>query len=118
MKHQRVIASFLSVLIVLSMVYVTARAQSPSVEDARLARLSELARIWGAVKYFHPYLVYRNIDWDKALIDTIPKVNAAKTREEYRAAISQMLSVLNDQATRVESQTEKQPSGGVNGPAP
>jgi len=111
MKHQRVIASFLSVLIVLSMVYVTARAQSPSVEDARLARLSELARIWGAVKYFHPYLAYRNIDWDKALIDTIPKVNAAKTREEYRAAISQMLSVLNDPATRVESQTEKQATG-------
>ena len=116
MKHQRVVASFLTILIALSIVCETARAQSQaqpqlSVEDTRLARLIGLARVWGAVKYFHPYLAYRDIDWDKALIDTIPKVDAAKSREEYRVAISQMLSVLNDPATRVESQAETQPSG-------
>src|SRR5215470_9765096 len=100
MKHKGLIASFLSILILLSIVCATARAQSqafePSVENMRLARLSGLARVWGAVKYFHPYLAYKDIDWDKALIDTIPKVNAARTGEEYRAAISQMPSVLND----------------------
>ena len=115
MKHQRLIASFVCVVIALSTVCRTApvRGQSPSepsVEATRLARLSGLARLWGAVKYFHPYLAYKDIDWDKALIYTIPKVNAARTREEYRAAISQMLAVLNDSATRVEPENEKQAS--------
>src|ERR1043166_2054992 len=113
MKHQRLISSFVCVVIALSTVCRTApgRGQSPSepsVEATRLARLSGLARLWGAVKYFHPYLAYKDIDWDKALIYTIPKVNAARTREEYRAAISQMLAVLNDSATRVEPENEKQ----------
>jgi hypothetical protein len=48
-------------------------------EDIRIARLSGLAKVWGTVKYFHPYLAYREIDWDKALIEAIPKVNAAKS---------------------------------------
>ena len=48
-----------------------------------------MAKVWGTVKYFHPYLAYRDIDWDKALIETIPKVNAAKTPQDYQAAINQ-----------------------------
>src|ERR1043165_9994884 len=89
MKHQRLIASFVCVVIALSTVCRTApvRGQSPSepsVEATRLARLSGLARLWGAVKYFHPYLAYKDIDWDKALIYTIPKVNAARTRILYK----------------------------------
>ena len=58
------------------------------------------------MKYFHPYLAYREIDWDKALIETIPKVNAAKNAQEYEAAINQMLAVLNDKSTRAEIEPE------------
>lgn len=71
-------------------------------EDARIARLSGLARLWGAVKFFHPYLAYKDIDWDKALVETIPRVNAAKTPEEYNAAINHLLSFLNDKNSYAE----------------
>ncbi|MGC2236132.1 MAG: S41 family peptidase [Pyrinomonadaceae bacterium] len=71
-------------------------------EEKRFERLGGLARVWGAVKYFHPYLATRAVDWDKALIETIPRVNAAKNATEYRAAIGQMLAVLNDKNTFVE----------------
>ena len=75
----------------------TASAQDKKYpEDPRVARLVGLAKVWGTVKYFHPYLAYRDIDWDKALVETIPKVNAAKSAQEYEAAINQMLAVLND----------------------
>jgi C-terminal processing protease CtpA/Prc len=79
-----------------------------SAEDVRVARLAGVAKVWGTVKYFHPYLAYREIDWDKALIETIPKVSAAKTPQEYETALNQMLAVLNDSSTRaaIESETK------------
>ncbi|HEU5131666.1 MAG TPA: hypothetical protein VFT26_06165, partial [Pyrinomonadaceae bacterium] len=89
----------------------TLNAQPAATDDARIARLVGLAKVWGTVKYFHPFLAYRDIDWDKALIDTIPKVNAAKTAQDYQAALNQMLAVLNDKSTRAEIDTETKPAG-------
>jgi C-terminal processing protease CtpA/Prc len=65
-------------------------------------RLADLCRVWGSVKYFHPALAYRNdIDWDAALIKTIPKVREAQTAADYEAALQGMLEVLRDPSTRV-----------------
>ena len=62
-KSQRL--GWLTVLLSLAL---AACAQETPVEAARLDRLVALAKLWAAVKYFHPYLAYRDdIDWDKAL---------------------------------------------------
>ena len=82
----------------------------PAAEEARVARLVGLAKVWGAVKYFHPSLAYREIDWDKALVEAIPKVQAAKTPQEYRAALNQMLAALGDESTRASNETEARPA--------
>ena len=77
-------------------------AQQPAAESVRLDRLVGLAKLWAAVKYFHPYLAYRDdIDWDAALMKTIPKLNAARSQEQYSAAIEGMLNELGDPATHV-----------------
>jgi hypothetical protein len=77
-------------------------AQEPAAESVRLDRLVGLAKLWAVVKYFHPYLAYRdNIDGDAALIRTIPKVDAARTTQEYSAAIEAMLKELGNPATHV-----------------
>ncbi len=110
MNHQKILSLFLSVAVVLSALCTTARGQAQSAEDARIARLAGVAKVWGTVKYFHPYLASREIDWDKALIETIPKVNAAKTSQEYQAALNQMLAVLNDKSTRAELVTNTKPA--------
>lgn len=81
------------------------KALNQSDEEIRIERLAGLGKLWGAVKYLHPHLAYRAIDWDKALIDAIPKVNSAKTQAEYLAAVNQMLSLLGDQNTRAEIKT-------------
>ena len=106
MKTQKILALFLSCIVLCQMSHGQSSTFSRPVEDARIARLAGLANIWGTVKYFHPFLAYRDIDWDKALIETIPKVNAAKTPQEYQAAVNQMLAVLNDKSTRAEIETE------------
>ena len=112
MKHHKILSLFLSVAVVLSALCTSAQGQNQtsSAEDARIARLAGVAKVWGTVKYFHPYLASREIDWDKALIDTIPKINAAKTSQEYQAALNQMLAVLNDKSTRAELVTETKPA--------
>ncbi|HEX8197282.1 MAG TPA: S41 family peptidase [Pyrinomonadaceae bacterium] len=85
----------------------TSQTPSHNLEKVRIERLAGLAKIWGAVKYFHPFLAYREIDWDKTLIETIPKVNAAKTTREYEAAINSMLAPLGDRNTRARIIGEK-----------
>lgn len=71
-------------------------------ETTRVNRLIALCKLWGKVKYFHPSLAYRtDIDWDAALIATIPKVREAKTSTEYEAALQSLLNVLGDSSTRI-----------------
>src|SRR5215813_2476583 len=100
MNHQKILSLLLSLAILLSALCASASGQNK--DDVRIARLAGLAKVWGTVKYFHPYLAYREIDWDKALIETIPKVSAATTSQEYQAALNHMLVVLNDKSTRAE----------------
>jgi len=89
-------------LILIFFSVLVAVAQQPGEESARIDRLVGLAKLWAAVKYFHPYLPYRdNIDWDAALIKVIPKVDVARTSAEYSAALESMLSELGDPVTHV-----------------
>jgi C-terminal processing protease CtpA/Prc len=76
-------------------------ATKPVPEKLRVERLARLGKVWGTVRYVHPYLAYQEIDWDAALIKAIPKVEAAKTKDDYVAAIGEMLATLNDPATGV-----------------
>jgi Peptidase family S41 len=79
-------------------------AQASGVEKEGPDRLVALCKLWAAVKYFHPYLAYRqDIDWDKALVTAIPKVRGAKTANEYAEAVEGMLNALGDPVTRVIS---------------
>lgn len=68
----------------------------------RTDRLIGLARVWAKVKFFHPYLAYKDLDWDAALVAAIPRVEAATRIEEYRAALQGMVAVLGDPVTRIE----------------
>ena len=85
------------------------RAEGPGATT----RLVALARVWGFVKYRHPYLAYRpDLDWDAALVDAIPRVRAAGSVAEFAAAVEGMLATLGDPQTRIEP-----PAAAVAGPS-
>jgi C-terminal processing protease CtpA/Prc len=90
--------------------YASASSVQVSGDAKRVERLAALGRLWGAIKFFHPYIAYKNIDWDEALVQTIPKVNEAKSADEYRAAIAHLLSFLDDPNTRVVNRANATPS--------
>jgi hypothetical protein len=104
-------------LIVLVCTQAIPSGASDSSDSTRIARLAGICRLWGAIKYFHPDLATKDIEWDAALVKTIPKVNAAKSPEEYRAAVEYMLTLLGDPATRVAagSRPAIKPAGSAGG---
>lgn len=87
----------------LGLVALTASAAepAPTALPTREERLDRLARLWGQVRYRHPYLAYKDIDWDAALVEALPRVEAARDRAAYAAAVQDMLDALKDPATRV-----------------
>ncbi len=101
--------------IVLFLSYFSLQAQTLSsanlaTDKVRIERLAGLAKVWGAVKYFHPFPAYKEIDLDKALIEAIPKVNAAKSPEEYAQALNSMLAAVGDDSTRAFAGAERSPT--------
>ncbi len=65
-------------------------------------RLATVGRLWGQVKFFHPWLRYKSIDWDAALVTALPRIRAAATDDAFAAAVGELLSALGDPLTRVE----------------
>src|SRR5579872_5673817 len=76
-------------------------AEPTAADNARIDRIARLCKVWGTVRYLHPYLAYKDIDWDAALIKSLPKVRAAKDTDEFADAIQEMLNALGDPSTRV-----------------
>ena len=88
---------------------IVLRRVSPDPEDARMERLASVIRVWGAIRFFHPYVASRSIDWDAALIAAIQPVDKAERTEDFVAVISKMLSALDDPETRVLAPDEPEP---------
>jgi C-terminal processing protease CtpA/Prc len=81
----------------LSLISALAFAQQLPLENQRLV---DVGKLWITIQYFHPYLAYRKeIDWDKALTDALPKIRAAANPEDYAAAVNGMLATLHDPLT-------------------
>lgn len=89
---------------------LTSVAFAAEPKDVHIDRLARVGRLWGTVRYLHPYVAYRDVDWDAALVAAIPKVREAKSVDEYRAAVQGMLDALGDPVTRVIEQKAPTPA--------
>ncbi|MDB4969424.1 MAG: hypothetical protein JWN44_5113 [Myxococcales bacterium] len=92
-------------------VVVTGRAggAEPPRTD-RTARLAKLCKVWGTVKFLHPWLWTRQIDWDAALLRALPRARAATTDDDLAASVSGMLGELHDPVTRVAPAERPRPA--------
>ena len=92
-------------------------AGEPSAE-ARTLRLARAIRLWGAVRFRHPWLLTREVDWDAALVRALPRVAAAAGPEDERVALAGMLEQLGDPATRLFGPTLAPPPPVPGAPPP
>ena len=72
-----------------------APAQQAAPKNPDTDRLIQTAKVWIAVKYFHPYAAYHAVDWDKALVEELPNIRSAKSVDEYKAALQSLLKPVN-----------------------
>src|ERR1043165_7417986 len=70
-----------------------------SLTTQQINRLADAGKIYGYVKYFHPFLQYKDINWDSAFAANVEGIIDAKNKEEYAAAIQRMFSSLDDKLT-------------------
>lgn len=64
-------------------------------------RVAETGRVWAAARYYHPYSLTRDLDWDAMLIDALKEVQKAESDEQEAAAIRAMLARIGDPVTTV-----------------
>ena len=62
-------------------------------------RLAVVGRVWGMVKFAHPALGYRDIDWDAAGARAVIRVLGGNSAAD---TVAEMLAALDDPMTRVE----------------
>ncbi len=100
MTHYLRLASLLAALL-LTAAPARLRAQTAAYSPAQTERLAKLAELYGHIKFFHPYLGYKSINWDSAFAAAAPRVALAGTDAEAAAALRGLLTVLGDPATTV-----------------
>ncbi|HRP59996.1 MAG TPA: peptidase S41, partial [Vicingus sp.] len=57
-------------------------------------KLASTAKIWGFLKYYHPHVGSGKFNWDDELIQVIPKVEQATTKEELSLVYIEWLNHL------------------------
>ncbi len=75
-------------------------AQQPLTKE-QINRIADAGKVYGYIKYFHPFLQYKNINWDSTFAAHAERIVNASGKEEYAKAMQQLLAPINDDLTTV-----------------
>lgn len=75
-------------------------AQQPLTTE-QINRLADAGKIYGYVKYFHPFVQYKNINWDSAFAANVEGIIKAKDKDEYAQVLQNLFSCLDDGITTI-----------------
>ena len=72
-------------------------------QAAALDRLVATSKLWATIKYFHPGVDESDPGWwDEQFLRVVPLIEAATSRDQYAAALREMIAPLRDSVTRIE----------------
>jgi C-terminal processing protease CtpA/Prc len=80
---------------------------------ARERRLLGLFRMWNVIEYFYPYLPLMGDAWQTALVDFIPRFEAARDAREYALAVTELAARIPDGHVSVWGSKELRPFFGA-----
>lgn len=66
-------------------------------DSVSVNRLYYTCKVWGFLKYFHSSAA-RRTNWDAALLDAVPRVTNAQSKQEFNSALSLMISLAGSMA--------------------
>src|SRR5437899_8081372 len=70
---------------------VLGRQGFAATEAQRIERLEMLADMWGKLYLFHPRVVSGGLDWNRVLVETIPRVEKAAGADELAGVLNESL---------------------------
>jgi C-terminal processing protease CtpA/Prc len=59
-------------------------------------KLIATCRVWGFLKYYHPKVANGDFDWNKQLLVILPKIEQAKTTEEFSFVLENWIDSLGE----------------------
>ena len=65
--------------------------------EFQVQNLATFCKVWGFLKYYHPYPSKKNVDWDTVLTNNYPKIKAAQSKAEFNLvmqSITRKMGVL------------------------
>jgi C-terminal processing protease CtpA/Prc len=71
-----------------------------------------LFRFWNIIEYWFPYRDVVPEDWDRVLIDSLPKVALAKDAQTYQLAMMEMIAKVHDTHANLWSSLKVRPPTG------
>ena len=80
-------------LIILVLFFQIAFSQTNLTQTQKLATT---CKVWGFLKYYHPRVANGDFDWDKQLLEVLPKVEQAKTKEEFSKILENWINSLGE----------------------
>ena len=57
-------------------------------------KLAATCKVWGFLKYYHPKVGTGEVNWDNQLLEKLPKIEAAQTKEEFSLILENWIDDL------------------------
>ncbi|MFB9078331.1 S41 family peptidase [Flavobacterium procerum] len=57
-------------------------------------KLTATCKVWGFLKYYHPKVAGGEINWDNQLLEKLPKIEKAQTKEEFSLILENWIDEL------------------------
>ncbi len=78
----------LLIIILLSQVVFSA----PKITETE--KLTATCKVWGFLKYYHPEVAGGKVNWDNQLLEKLPKIEKAQTKEEFSLILENWIDEL------------------------
>lgn len=90
--------SFLIVLIVFSNFHLlfSQVIDNSDLKENEIKKMSNLCKVWGFLKYYHPNVAKGNFNWDEHLLTVLPKIENAKNTQEICKIYIDWIDSLGD----------------------
>ena len=57
-------------------------------------KLASTCKVWGFLKYYHPKVAKGEVNWDNQLLEKLPKIEKAQTKEEFALILENWIDDL------------------------
>ncbi len=80
--------------ITLFLFIVFSQAIFSSTKITETEKLAATCKVWGFLKYYHPKVAGGEVNWDNELLEKLPKIEKAQTKEEFSLILENWIDDL------------------------